>query len=1241
MKKPVVKQRLLHRIMKITLFQFVLALIFSSVAMANDVNGQKKLDTKVTITVENLTLDNALSKLSKSAQVKFSYNSRIAQLNQKVSIEANNETLSAILSRILEPLNISYAEISNQIVLQKSTKNLFSDSQNTNSLFEALVPGPVIKGKVTDPSGVPLPGATVLAKGTKIAVLTDFDGNFSIDMPANSTALVISYVGMETKEIGIENTTPTIVLNEAGQNLKEVIVTTGYEKTSKRTFTGAISKISGTELKVDGVVDISRMIEGKAAGVTVQNVTGTFGTAPKITVRGSSSIFGDTKPLWVIDGVVQEDIINISFADLASGNSETLLSSAVAGLNSNDIQSIEILKDASATSIYGSRSLNGVVVVTTKQGRRDSPLKVNYSVENTVRTVPSYTQYDILNSQESMSILKEMEQKGFLDMPSTLQGRYGGVYNLLSREIDLYKTSNGQFGVKNEQPYQNEFLKKYELANTDWFKVLFRPSITQNHSLSFSGGGKNNTFYASLGYYADPGWTIADSVKQLSSNIKGTFYVNDKLNITLSTMASVRDQNAPGSYESQQDVVFGNVTRDFDINPFNYVLSTSRTLRPYDDFGNKEYYRNNWAPMNIINELENNILEIKVKDMRFQLDVDYKINKHLSYNLTGSARYANTSREHKIYENSNVVEAYKAGTEYGADGANTIVRNANIFLYKNPDDLTAQPISVLPNGGFLRKFTNDLTSYNIRNSVTYRNTLNDKHELEGFFGTELRSLDRNSDNFTAAGIQYDRGLTAFTDPRIIEKIINEGSSYYGFNTERERTVGFFGKVGYTYDRRYTGSITGRYDGSNRQGNSGSSRWLPTYTVSGKWNVAEEKFMKEITAVNNLALRASYGLTATAGPATNSLAIYKSFITDRLGISDRETGINIDELQNADLTWEKQYETNVGVDVGMFNNRVQFTTDVYSRKAFDLVDFVVTSGIGGQKIKQGNNANMETKGIEVGFTTQNIATSNFKWSTTLNFSVYNQKITKLENQPTAFDLVDGNGGNAVGRPRNSIYSYQFTGLNNQGLPTFIMQDGESDKVTGANFQDTENVTKYLKYEGSIEPNKSIGLANTFTYKRWSLYVFVVGSGGNKVRLNPAFSSQYDDLTVFTKDFTNRWINPGDEQYTNVPVIADKRLITNYDGTNALGRAYNTYNYSDVRIADGDFVRLKNVSLSWEFPNDFKKKLGVSTFTLKGSAVNPWLIYSDKRLNGQDPEFRNTGGVAFPITTQYSFSLNLSF
>jgi TonB-dependent SusC/RagA subfamily outer membrane receptor len=709
MKKPVVKQRLLYRIMKITLFQLLLAFVFSTVLMANSAKGQKKLDTKVTISISNLNLSDALFKLEKSANVKFSYNSRITQLNQKVNINANDVTLSTILNELLTPLNIKYSEVSNQIILQKTPDKESASFDLLESLNSNLIVNP-IKGKVIDEKGIPLPGATVLAKGSKVATLTDFDGSFVIEMPAGSTKIVVSYIGMQSKEIDATSEYITIVLSEIGQTLNEVVITTGYEKTSKRTFTGAISKITDKELKVDGVVDVSRMIEGKAAGVTVQNITGTFGTAPKITVRGSSSIFGDTKPLWGIDGVVQEDIINLSFADLASGNSETLLSSSIAGLNANDIQSIEILKDAAATSIYGSRSLNGVVVVTTKQGRRDSPLKITYSLEQTLRTVPDYSQYDILNSQETMSILKEIEGKGFLDLPSTLQGRYGGVYNILGKAINTYVPETDSYLVNNDPASRNQFLKKYELANTDWFNVLFRPSITQNHSLSFSGGGKNNTFYASLGYYNDPGWTVADKVNQLSSNIKGTFYVNDKLNITLSTLASVRDQEAPGSYDSEKDEVFGKVTRDFDINPFNYVLNTNRTLRPYDENGNLEYYRNNWAPINILNELENNRMEIEVKDIRFQADLDYKINKHLTYNLSGSARYANTSREHKILENSNVVGAYNAMET-------TIVRDENIFLYQDPNNLTAPKVSVLPNGGFLRKYTNDLTSYNLRNSV--------------------------------------------------------------------------------------------------------------------------------------------------------------------------------------------------------------------------------------------------------------------------------------------------------------------------------------------------------------------------------------------------------------------------------------------------------------------------------------------------------------------------------------------
>lgn len=1085
------------------------------------------------------------------------------------------------------------------------------------------VTGQVVSGG----DGLPLPGASVVIKGTQEGVAADLDGKFTISVKDDNAILVFNFTGFDPVEKKVnKSSVVNATLKEDAALLDEVVINTGYQKVSKRKEAGAVSRITEKELKVDGVTDVSRMIEGKAAGVSVQNVTGSFGAAPKITVRGSSSILGDTKPLWVIDGIVQEDIVNVSFEQLASGNSESLLSSAIAGLNANDVLSIEILKDASATAIYGARAMNGVVVVTTKTGRRESPLSISYSLENTIRTVPTYAQYDILNSQETMGIFREMSEKGFMQLPESIGGRYGGVYNTMYTAIDNNT-------LLNDPAARNEFLKQYEYANTDWFKELFRPSITQSHSLSFTGGGKNNAFFGSLGYYTDPGWTLADKVNRLTLNLKNTFYINDRFNLSLGVNGSIRNQNAPGSYDSKKDVVNGGTSRDFDLNPFSYALNTNRTIRPRDLDGNYEYVRMNWAPFNIFNELDNNLMKIDVKDIKFQLDAEYKITPSITYNFSGAARYANTKRTHDMREDSNVIGAYRA------DRTTKEIKD-NIFLYKNPLNPAANAESVLKEGGIRREFSNDLISYNVRNSVSYAEMFNDKHELDVFVGTEMRSIDRNSSSNSVYGLLFDNGMTVKTDPRILEKIINDGGVLSTYLEERERTVGFFGKAGYTYDGRYTAAITGRYDGSNQQGRAAGNRWLPTWTVSGKWNAKQEKFLMDNNVISNFALRGSYGLTATAGPATNSLAIFKSQIIDRRLPGERETGLEIYDLQNGDLTWEKQYEANFGMDLGLLNNRIQLVADVYQRNAFDLIDVVLTSGIGGQSRKLGNNADMKTKGLELALTTVNVRNENFKWTTTINGSIYDQKITKLQNTPRAIDLVSGFGGNVVGGPRNALYSYQFTGLNKDGLPTFIQAPGETDNVSGANFQATEGITGYLKYEGSIEPNKNLGLSSTFDYKNWSLNLFFVASGGNKIRLYEGFKSSYSDLDVFTKDFQNRWMLPGDEEKTTIPVIADKTLAQVY-GENNLNVAYSTYNYSTDRIADGGFVRLKNISLSYEFPDLIKKNLRMSNFSLRAMATNPWLIYSDKKLRGQDPEFFRSGGVAMPVTSQYTLTLNLGF
>ncbi len=1096
-----------------------------------------------------------------------------------------------------------------------------------------------ITGTVSNEAIGPILGVNVSVSNTRNGVVTDFDGKYSI-LVNEGDVLVFSYVGYltENRTVGANVSVINVSLKENVESLEGVVVT-GYQNIEKQLFTGAAQTLKGDEIKLDGVADVSRLLEGRAAGVTVQNVSGTFGTAPRITIRGSSSILGDTQPLWIVDGAIQEGIVNIGLEDLTSGDSSTLLGSVVAGLNAADIESIDILRDASATALYGARALNGVVVITTKTGKRNQANRVNYTSEYTVRTKPNYSQFDLLNSQETVSVYRELENKGFLNIAGSLQNRFGGIYNLLYREINTFNPATGGFNLVNTPEARASFLQKYELANTDWFDELFRTTPTQTHSLSFSGGGENNTSYASLSYYTDPGWTIADRVRRLTGNIQNSYYLaEDKLKLTFQLQTSFRDQNAPGTFNSQDNTVTGQVNRDFDINPFSYALNTSRAIRPRDDNGNLEYVRYNWAPFNILDEINNNSLNIKVTDLRFRTAAEYKITPDITYNFLATARYAFSTTEQRITEQSNVAGAYRADET-------TIVRDQNIFLFDDPANPNSVPRVVLPVGGILRNTENKIETYTFRNTLDIKKSIDDIHNFRVYLGQEYRTTDRSETFNTGYGIQFDRGGVPFTDPDILRKVILEGTDYFGLLETRERGVTFFLNTTYDYDQKYVLNLTGNYDGSNRAGRSASARWLPTFNIAGRYNIHKEEFMQDVDWVNNLAIRPSYGLVGLlADAASNNLAIFQNSITDRQNQQDRENFINILDLQNSELTYEKTLEFNLGLDIGLFNNAVTINADAYVRKGSDLIDLVRTSGIGGEFIKLGNNAEMTTKGIEFQVGTRNITTDDFSWKTSFNISAFDQKITKLLQRPNVFDLVDENGGNVVGFPRGSIFSFDFDGLNEDGLPTFNLGvDGDGNPVntlTGIDFQAVDNISDYLKYEGGIEPNFSGGLANNFTYKNFDFGVFVTFSAGNKIRLTPTFASRYTDLSVFSQDFTDRWLLPGDEARTNIPVIASTQLITEY-GANVVSRAYNAYNFSDQRIADGGYVRLRNISVGYSFPETFRKTLNLTQFRLSAQATNPFLIYSDSKLNGQDPEFIRSGGVASPVPKQYTLSLNVGF
>ena len=908
--------------------------------------------------------------------------------------------------------------------------------------------------------------------------------------------------------------------------------------------------------------------------------------------RGQTSINQEVKPLWVLNGVILQDEIDLKPEDLVSEDAKLLIASAIPGLTAESIESFRVLKDASATAVYGPRAIAGVVEVVTKKGAAGTS-SFTYTNESTFRLIPTYDQYNIMNSQEQMSVIQELMQGGHYEFQNVVtqknKGIVGRMYELFY-ELDR----QGNSRVLNTEAGRRAYLQEAERRNTNWFKQLFQTSVMQNHTLSFSSGNEKSTYYASLSLLSDPGWQKGNKLTQYATNLNANYNLSSKVRLGLITDLSYRDQTTP-----IQD-------------GYNYALNHSRTLNA------KDYYTTNYAPYNIFNEMDNAYIDTDIATLRIQGQLSWKITPKIEAILMGAIRYQNNTQKTEYKENSNWVLSYRAMP-------NTTVRDNNTNLYKDPNDPFALPVVVLPKGGIREKIDKTSLANNLRATLSYKDTFAEGlHSIALFGGFEMDNAKNTNDLNRNYGLLYNAGNYASFSYLMFKKLQEEFRNYYTVADTENNNQAFFANASYTLKGRYTANGTLRYDASNAFGPSRYLRWMPTWNAGLKWDVSQENFFASLKPLSHLSLKASFGVTAVAPSVSNSLA--QLYINNPWRNStQRELGLEIQNIANHDLTYEKNQELNIGADLGFLDDRINLSVEWFHRHSYDLIGDIVTQGTGGFTTKKGNMAQMRIRGLEIGLETTNLKTADFSWKTSFIYSRAKNEITELLTTPTIRDMIGystsatSQGGFArAGYPLKSIFSVPFNGLNDRGLPTFLNEHDQST-IGGIRF-DSRNVD-FLKYAGTLIPTDKGSFSNTFHYKGISLGVVLTYSYGNVVRLRK-LSNIYTDYGIVPRELNNRWQFAGDETRTNIPVVYTTFMQNAY-GYNEISQAYNTYDYSDIRIAKGDNIRLKEISLGYTFDKDFLRETRIRQLSVKLQATNLALLYADKRLNGDDPDYLVNG------------------
>lgn len=1175
------RRRKILLIMKFKLF----LILACSISVSASVHSQDRLS----LSMKDVSLEEVIWEIQSKTEFVFMYLTREITHIKNLNVNVNDQDVQEILKQCLEKTDLSFEISGNAVIIKK--KSQLQDNERVK-----------LTGLVSNVKGEPLPGAVVLLKGTSIGVAANAQGKYEISfIKADRVVLIISFAGMKSKEFVWQGEKEyNVVLEESVSELDEVIVT-GYESIKRINMTGSVSTVKGEDLHFTGTETLEQMLQGKLPGVMIRNTSGEVGTRQKVRVRGTSSLLGSQEPVWVVDGIIQEDPIPFKTEEVvAFGNDPSnedmmrnYIGSAISWLNPNMIETITVLKDAAATALYGVRAANGVIVITTKKGQIGR-LSIGYSGNVSTSSIFNYKKMHMMNSKERVDVSREVYEKGIVSATSLDPVGYQGLL------LDYLQEKISYDGF-------NAGVKKLETVNTDWFDLLLQRPVSQDHSINISGGSEQTTYTASLSYNKNSGVDKVNSSERFSGRVRLSTIFRENLTLDVSLSASRNNTSAPYT----------------GLRGYDYASTTNRAISAFDEDGDYFFYNKLGYRYNFLYERSQSGNKNTMSTWGLNMLLRYQLLYGLTIESQFGLNISNTFAESYASEFTHLMTTIR-GYEFGEYG---------------PNDLKYRQ-SPLPHGGVLNLEETRNRSYTWRNSISFARHFNDQlHLVTAAIGQEVRSNKYRGFSELTYGYIPGRGKTIVNPPLQVSNALGVygANSLYGrmskeITDRSANNLSFYASLTYAYDERYAVNFNVKMEGSNRFGQDKSARFQPVWGGGLRWNVGREHWMSGQNIVNELSLRASFGYQ---GHAVESVGpdLIASIPSGSSSIAvTGEYQLKISSLPNPKLKWEKTRTINLGADWLFLNSRVNGTFEYYYKKTTDVVSSQGVPLENGLSYMPMNGGVVTNSGMELSFSFVPVRMKNFIWNLSFNTSKNFNKIKSTLSQNESWEMARSGKLNKEGYAVSGFWAFEFAGLDEtNGKPTYNLEGMETDAGQ-------TDATVYMKYMGKKDPDLGVGVSMNFRYKTLTLSTSFNASFGGKEFLGDLFPADMVNTTPreynnLRKELNDRWRQPGDQ--TNIPSLPYFQTGSIILPSGSM-YAYSMYNYTDIRVVKSSYLRCNNISLSYNLPKEHTPDY-FQNISISASMSNPFIIVS-KDFKGIDPEVARGRQ---PITRQYSMNLNINF